>query len=232
MLPIINHSWNLTESEATFLQQDLAAKVIKIDQLKEIHLVSGVDVAYEKNGDKLVAAVVILDTNTLDIIETVTAEDRVQFPYIPGLFSFRELPPIIKAFAKLNHPPDLVVCDGQGYAHPRRFGLACHLGVIFDIPTIGCGKTRLLGEHKEPDTERGAIAPLSDSSEVIGNVLRTQNGINPIYVSIGHRISLATACSWVLKLSPKYRLPETIRQADQAVRIALKKVQLASSCIF
>ena len=222
MNPKINHPWNLTEREACLLQQELAAKVIKVDQLNEIHLVAGVDVAYEKNGDKLIAAVVILDANTLEVIETVTAENRAQFPYIPGLFSFRELPPLIQAFAKLNHLPDLIVCDGQGYAHPRRFGLACHLGVIFDLPTIGCGKTRLLGKHKEPDTGRGAIAPLYDNNEVIGNLLRTQNGVNPIYVSIGHRISLATACEWVLKLSPKYRLPETTRQADQAVRKTLK----------
>lgn len=218
MNPKVNHSWNLTESEAILLQQELAANVTKVDQLNEVHLVAGVDVAYEKHSDKLVAAVVILDASTLDLIETVTAEDRAQFPYIPGLFSFRELPPLIKAFAKLNHSPDLIVCDGQGYAHPRRFGLACHLGVIFDIPTIGCGKTRLLGEHKEPDTGRGAIAPLYDNGEVIGNLLRTQNGVNPIYVSIGHRISLETACNWILKLSPRYRLPETIRQADHTVK--------------
>lgn len=224
MNPKINHSWNLTEPEACLLQQELAAKVLKEDQFDEIHLVAGVDVAYKKHSDKLVAAAVILDANTLKVIETVTAEDQAQFPYIPGLFSFRELPPFIKVFSRLKHAPDLIVCDGQGYAHPRRFGLACHLGVIFDVPTIGCGKTRLLGEHKEPDTERGAIVPLFDNGEVIGNVLRTQNGINPIYVSIGHRISLATACEWILKLSPKYRMPETTRQADQAVRSALKKI--------
>jgi deoxyribonuclease V len=222
MNPKINHPWNLNESEACLLQQELAAKVIKTDQFNEIQLVAGVDVAYEKNGDKLIAAAVILDANTLDIIETVTAEDRAQFPYIPGLFSFRELPPLIKAFAKLKYSPNLIVCDGQGYAHPRRFGLACHLGVIFDLPTIGCGKTRLLGEHREPDTRRGATAPLYDNNEVIGNVLKTQTGINPIYVSVGHRISLATACEWVLKLSHKYRLPETTRQADQIVRKMLK----------
>lgn len=224
MIPKINHSWNLTESEARLLQLELAAKLIMEDQLNEIHLVAGVDVAYMKHSDKSVAAAVILDANTLEVIETVTAEDHVQFPYIPGLFSFRELPPLIKVFSKINHTPDLIVCDGQGYAHPRRFGLACHLGVIFDAPVIGCGKTRLLGEHKQPDTERGAVAPLFDNGEVIGNVLRTQNGINPIYVSIGHRISLTTACEWILKLSPKYRMPETTRQADQAVRLALKKI--------
>jgi len=194
MNPKINHSWNVTEPEARLLQQELAAKVLKEDQFDDIHLVAGVDVAYKKHSDKLAAAAVILDANTLEVIETVIAEDHAQFPYIPGLFSFRELPPFIKVFSRLNHTPDLIVCDGQGYAHPRRFGLACHLGVIFDVPTIGCGKTRLLGEHKEPDIERGAIVPLFDNGEVIGNVLRTQNGINPIYVSIGHRISLATAC--------------------------------------
>ena len=119
--------------------------------------------------------------------------------------------------AKQNKP-DLIVCDGQGYAHPRRFGLACHLGVLFDVPTIGCGKTRLLGEADTPGKERGEITPLIDNNEIIGNVLRTQADVNPIYVSIGHRITLATACEWVLKLSPKYRLPETTRMADQLVR--------------
>jgi deoxyribonuclease V len=221
MQPFINHSWILSEKEALQLQKELAAKVITEDQLNEVHLVAGVDVAYAKESDKLIAAVVVLDAKTLDIIETATAEDQAQFPYIPGLFSFRELPSLIKAFSKLQNKPDLVVCDGQGYAHPRRFGLACHLGVIFDVPTIGCGKTRLLGEFETPDTERGAIAPLVDKSEVIGNVLRTQTDINPIYASIGHRVSLSTATEWVLKLSPKYRLPETTRQADQAVRKAL-----------
>ncbi|WP_432455093.1 MULTISPECIES: deoxyribonuclease V [unclassified Agarivorans] len=222
MQPVITHSWDITETEALQLQHSLAAKVIQKDQFGKIHLVAGVDVAYSKESNKLIAAAVILDTTTLEVIETATATDTVNFPYIPGLFSFRELPPLMKAFSKLKHTPDLVICDGQGLAHPRRFGLACHLGVIFDVPTVGCGKTRLLGEHENPDTTRGAIAPLVDNNEIIGNALRTQTGINPIYVSIGHRISLATACEWVLKLSPKYRLPETTRQADQTVRATLK----------
>lgn len=222
---IIKHDWNISEVEALALQKELAAKVVKTDQFNEIKLIAGVDVAYKKDNDNLVAAVVVLDANSLEIVETATAEDKVQFPYIPGLFSFRELPPLIQAFAKLQHSPDLVVCDGQGYAHPRRFGLACHLGVIFDIPTIGCGKTRLLGEHQDPSPIRGAIAPLMDHNEVIGNVLRTQTRINPIYVSIGHRISLSTACDWILKLSPKYRLPETTRQADQLVNASLNRLR-------
>lgn len=221
---MVTHCWSLSEAEALMLQQRLASKVIKEDKLNQIQFVAGVDVAYAKESNKLVAAVVILDADTLEVIETVIAEDKAQFPYIPGLFSFRELPSLIKAFAKLNHTPDLIVCDGQGYAHPRRFGLACHLGVIFDVPTIGCGKTRLLGEHEEPSKERSATAPLIDNDEVVGNVLRTQNGINPIYVSIGHRISLATACKWVLRLAPKYRLPETTRLADQQVKAVLKNI--------
>lgn len=229
MEPIIHHPWDLSEEEALSLQQELAAKVITNDQLEEVTLVAGVDVAYQKDNDRLVAAVVVLDAETLEVVETATAEDIERFPYIPGLFSFRELPPLIKALARLQHTPDLVVCDGQGLAHPRRFGLACHLGVIFDVPTIGCGKTRLLGEHQEPDTTRGAFAPLTDHDEVIGNVLRTQTGINQIYVSVGHRISLATACDWVLKLSPKYRLPETTRQADHLVKIKLKSSQSSGS---
>ncbi|UXI02700.1 deoxyribonuclease V [Photobacterium sp. TY1-4] len=225
MEPIIHHPWNLSEEEALNLQQELATKVVKTDQVNKVKLVAGVDVAYQKDNDRLVAAAVILDAETLEIVETATAEDIERFPYIPGLFSFRELPPLIKAFAKLQRTPDLIVCDGQGLAHPRRFGLACHLGVIFDVPTIGCGKTRLLGEYQEPDTTRGAIAPLVDHNEVIGNVLRTQTDIKPIYVSIGHRISLTTAYEWILKLAPKYRLPETTRQADQVVRSAFKVKQ-------
>jgi len=156
--PIINHPWNLSENEAIQLQQKLAAQVIKHDQVGDVKLIAGVDVAYAKENDKLVAAVVILDANTLELIETVTTEDIAQFPYISGLFSFRELPSLIKVFSKLKQTPDLVVCDGQGYAHPRRFGLACHLGLIFDIPTIGCGKTQLLGIHKKLEEKRGAIA--------------------------------------------------------------------------
>lgn len=222
MLPKTNHSWEVSESEALAIQEKLTSKVVKIDLLDDIQLVAGVDVAYAKNSDKLISAIVVLNAKTLDVVEKVIEEDNVRFPYIPGLFSFREVPPLIKAFARLKNSPDLLVCDGQGYAHPRRFGLACHLGVIFDIPTIGCGKTRLLGEYQEPSSIRGATAPLIDDGEVIGNVLRTQTDTNPIYVSIGHRISLETACEWILKLSPNFRLPETTRQADQAVRAALK----------
>lgn len=139
------HSWNLSEEEAVQLQQELARQVIAEDGLADVKYVAGVDVAYSKHSDKLIAAVVILEADSLKIAESVVVEDSVRFPYIPGLFSFRELPPIIQAFQQIKTPPQLIVCDGQGLAHPRRFGLASHLGVLFDMPTIGCGKTRILG---------------------------------------------------------------------------------------
>lgn len=225
MEPILNHSWNLTESEATILQHNLSLKVIKEDLFSEIRYIAGVDVAYSEQCDLLIAAVVILEASSLNVVESVVVEDSVRFPYTPGLFSFRELPPLVKAFKQLKISPHLVVCDGQGIAHPRRFGLASHLGVLFDVPTIGCGKTRLLGDYEEPNLIRGSISPLKDKGEVIGNVLRTQNNIKPIFVSIGHRISLDTACKWVLRLSSKYRLPETTRQSDQLVKKSLANIQ-------
>ncbi|CAI6065489.1 Endonuclease V [Paenibacillus sp. JJ-100] len=215
------HRWNISELEAVNIQQELARKVIQEDAFDQIHYVAGVDVAYSKSNDKLIAAIVILESESLKLVESVIVEDTVQFPYIPGLFSFRELPPVIKAFEKIKTTPQLVVCDGQGLAHPRRFGLACHLGVLYDIPTIGCGKTKLLGNYNEPEPHRGALSPLVDNDEIIGSVLRTQKNIKPIFVSVGHRISLSTACHWILKLSPKYRLPETTRQADQIVNRTL-----------
>ncbi|WP_232333881.1 deoxyribonuclease V [Thermoactinomyces intermedius] len=222
MEPRMIHSWDLDESEALRIQKHLASKVINKDQLDAVRYVAGVDVAYDEKSGKLVAAAVVMDAGSLDVVETAIAEDIARFPYIPGLFSFREIPPLAKALKKLTIAPDLIVCDGQGIAHPRRFGIASHLGVLFDVPTIGCAKTRLTGEAGQPGTRRGSHAPLTDHGEVIGNVLRTQDNVKPIYVSIGHRIYLSTACDWILKLSPHYRLPETTRKADQTVRRALK----------
>lgn len=224
MEPIIEHPWNISESEAINLQLELSSKVIKEDQLTDITYVAGVDVAYSEQDNVLIAAVVILDAVSLQVIESVVIKDTVQFPYIPGLFSFRELPPVIKAFKQLKTSPQLIVCDGQGLAHPRRFGLACHLGVLFDIPTIGCGKTKLLGDFIEPLPQRGACSDIVDHNEVIGSTVRTQENVKPIFVSIGHRISLSTSCEWILKLSPQYRLPETTRHADQLVRTVQKQI--------
>lgn len=225
MEPLIMHPWSISEEEAIQLQLELALRVTTEDTGTPIRYVAGVDVAYRKQSDTLIAAVVLLEADSLQVVESVVVEDTVPFPYIPGLFSLRELPPIVKAFEKIKTAPQLIVCDGQGIAHPRRFGLASHLGVLFDIPTIGCGKTRLLGEYFEPDLQRGAFSPLVDNGEVIGSVLRTQEHIKPIFVSIGHRISLQSAREWILRLSPRYRLPETTRQADQLVNKVLSDIQ-------
>lgn len=226
MKPCITHEWDINERDALALQQSLSKQVVTHDTLGVVRWIAGVDVAYSKDSDTLVAAIVVLCADTLNVVETVIEASQARFPYIPGLFSFRELPPIVRAFENLTHNPDLVVCDGQGYAHPRRFGLACHLGVIFDLPSIGCGKTRLVGVSDEPKISRGAREPLIEQGEVVGSVLRTQDNVKPVYVSIGHRLSLETACDWVLRLSPKYRLPETTRQSDSAVRAALKSHSL------
>lgn len=219
MFPKLEHAWNLTPEEATALQNQWASKVVKSDQFpKDYATIGGVDLHYLKNSDKVVACVVVLQRETLKVIDSAVVEERNIFPYIPGLFSFREIPSITKAMAKLTIQPDLLVCDGQGFAHPRRFGLACHLGVLFDIPTIGCGKSRFIGDYCAPGSQRGDWSQLMDQNEVIGNVLRTQDGVKPIFVSIGHRISLQSATEIVLSLATAYRLPETTRMADQMAR--------------
>jgi deoxyribonuclease V len=225
LIPIIKHPLDISEKDAILLQRKLSDRVVKEDQHKKVRWVAGVDAAYDEQRNKQFAAAVVLDANSLDLVEFSVAQEDVKFPYIPGLFSFRETPAITKALIKLRTVPDLIVCDGQGIAHPRRFGLACHLGVMFNIPSIGCGKTRLLGAADEPGPNRGDRSLLLDCDETIGCVLRTQNKIKPIFVSIGHLVSLKTACDWVIKLTPKFRLPETTRQADQLVK-RLKKGEL------
>ena len=224
MEPRLPYNFNITQDQALDIQTRLAASVETEDRFDQIKSVAGVDVAYAKESDTLVAAVVVMDAETLRPIETVIEKTVSTFPYIPGLFSFRELPPLINAFAKIQQAPDMVVCDAHGYAHPRRFGLACHLGVLFDVPSIGCAKTCLIGSFHPPGTERGSRSEIHDGDETLGHVLRTQNGVKPVYVSTGHRVSQNTACELVLKLTPSFRLPETTRLADQAVRTALKEL--------
>ncbi len=216
----INHLWNLPVDEVLELQKRLSTKIITIDNFSKIQLVAGVDVAYKPNSDKLTAAIVILNANDFSIIESSTVTLKATFPYISGLFSFREIPPLLASFEKIKNVPDLIVCDAQGYAHPRRFGLACHLGLLMDIPTIGCAKSLMIGKYVPPGGNRGDFSNIIDKGEVIGQALRTQNNVNPVYVSIGHKISLETSAEWILKLSPKYRLPETTRLSDQLSRKA------------
>ena len=178
---------------------------------------AGADVSYDRGSPVLFAAVVVLDASNLEIVEVAATTGRAAFPYVPGYLSFRELPPLLEAFAKLRTRPDLVLCDGHGRAHPRRFGFACHLGVVLDVPAIGVAKSRLVGEHREPGLRRGAHVALRADAEVIGAVLRTQPGVKPVYVSVGHRVSLATARQLVLRFTPRYRVPEPIRAAHAEV---------------
>ncbi|MBQ4835948.1 deoxyribonuclease V [Pseudoalteromonas luteoviolacea] len=211
-----------TEEQAIEIQTSFADKVITSDKLAYIDTIAGVDVAYDEDSNQVVGAAVLLDAKTLEVIESCSVVESISFPYIPGLFSFREIPPLLSAIKKLSVTPDLIVCDGHGIAHPKRFGMASHLGVLLDIPTIGCGKTKLVGEYQMPESQKGSCTDLIDHQTCIGKVLRTQDGIKPVFVSIGHRVSIDTAVAWIHKLTPKYRLPETTRQADQLVNRSLK----------
>ena len=186
------------------------------------HLIAGVDVAYDPASELVAGAIVILDAGTLQAVESATALGRSSFPYVPGLLAFRELPTLLRIWEDLRHRPDVVVCDGYGIAHPRRFGLACHFGVLTGVPTFGVGKTAFVGEHGPVDTERGSSADLVYSGEVVGRALRTVHGVKPIFVSAGHLIDLAGACALTLDLTSRFRLPETTRRADQACRAALR----------
>ncbi|MEU8051543.1 MULTISPECIES: deoxyribonuclease V [Micromonospora] len=183
--------------------------------------VAGLDVAYAESGDRLAAAVTVLDARTLAVVDQAVSVGRPAFPYVPGLFAFRELPALLAALELLTVRPELLVCDGHGLAHPRRFGLACHLGVVTGLPAIGVGKTPLVGRWEPPAGARGAWSPLCDGGEVVGRVLRTRDGVKPVFVSVGHRMGLENACARVLALTPHYRLPETTRTADRLCRAAL-----------
>lgn len=187
------------------------------DDGRAVRLVAGADVSFDRGSPVLYAAVALLDAASLEVVEVAGVRSAARFPYVPGYLSFREIPAVLEALGKLRRRPDLVVCDGHGRAHPRRFGLACHLGVLLDVPTLGCAKSRLVGTHREPGPRRGAHVPLRDAGEVIGEVLRTREGVKPVYVSVGHRIALASARRQVLRLAPRFRLPEPTRVAHREV---------------
>jgi len=218
------HPWPATPGEAEEIQQKLRP-LLDLDSPGPAapRTVAGLDVAYEKGTDRLAAAVVVLDAATLQPLEESVVIGAAAFPYVPGLFAFRELPALVEALKKLTVTPDLLVCDGHGLAHPRRFGLACHLGVLTGLPSLGVAKTHLLGSHEPVGERRGSSADLRHEGQVVGRVLRTQDGVRPVYVSVGHRIGLENACRQVLALSPRYRLPETTRRADRLSRRALEQ---------
>lgn len=213
------HPWNVTTAEARAIQNRLRSKVRQSGKPKNIEHVAGVDISIR--GERAIAAVPVLQFEDLAIVDLAIVEQRVPFPYVPGYLSFRECPSILAAWEKLKVTPDLLLVDGQGIAHPRRFGLASHLGVLLDVPSIGCAKTRFIGTHDEPDVEAGCYTDLWDhddqgNDELIGAVLRTRDNVKPLYISVGHKLDLPTALDLVLDCGAGYRLPEPTRLAHQA----------------
>lgn len=209
------HDWDVTSAQAVELQRELSRFVITADDFGDIYTVAGVDVGFENNGRITRAAVAVLDYPSLRPAEEAVARLPTTFPYVPGLLSFRELPAVLRAVESLGRMPDLFLCDGQGIAHPRRFGIACHLGLLTNTPALGVGKSRLVGKHGKVPEQRGGWTALIDRHEVVGAVLRTRAGVKPVYISPGHRISLESAVRLVMVCTTRYKLPETTRAAHR-----------------
>lgn len=216
-MPAPLHEWNLNPTEAIALQQELAQRIILEDRLQDVHFVAGVDMALSKDQELAHAAVVLLTYPALELVEQHIYEEPIRMPYVPGLLSFREAPAVLGAFRKLRQRPDLVMVDGMGIAHPRRIGIASHLGLWLELPTIGCGKSILTGhyDHNALSEEAGSWVPLLSKKEVIGAVVRTRRRVNPMIISSGHMISLETSIRYVLDCCRGYRLPEPTRLADK-----------------
>ncbi|MFD9702152.1 endonuclease V [Lentzea sp. NPDC059081] len=211
--------WPRTVDDAVAMQERLRTQVITTSAPDlRVDTVAGLDVGY-RGDDTVTGVCVVFDAKTLTVLDEVVVEDKTDFPYIPGLFAFREMPVLLTALGRLTVAPDLLVADGQGLAHPRRFGLACHLGVQTGIPSIGVAKNAM-GTFDQPGPERGSASDLVMDDEVVGRALRTQDGVKPVFVSVGHKIDLDRACAEVLRLAPRYRLPETTRRADTLTRQA------------
>ncbi len=218
MKPVMSVRWNLTPAQAIRLQKKLSERVVEADRFRAIRTVAGADLAFDPATGMAFAGVVVYRFPELQEVERRFARRRLRFPYVPGLLSFRETPILIRAFARLRIEPDLILIDGHGRAHPRRFGIACHVGVLFDKPTIGCAKSLLVGEHEESGGRSGSTAPLWSRGERIGVVLRTRDRVKPIYVTVGHRVSLDTAVDLVAQCVDGFRIPKPIREADRYVR--------------
>lgn len=219
----LEHSWNISPAQAIAIQQELRQLAVLQDDFDRITTVAGIDVGFDKITNTGRAAIAVLHLPALELVETAVAEMALHFPYVPGLLSFREIPVILKALEKLSKPPDLLLCDGQGYAHPRRLGIASHLGILADIPAIGVAKTRLIGTHDTVPGNKGGWTSLVDNDEVIGAVLRTRENVKPLYISAGHRVSLATSLSYVMQCITRYKLPETTRQAHALSLFSTKR---------
>ena len=218
MNPVFRTRWKLTPREAIRLQGRLRERVALKDSFKRIRYVAGADIAFDPATDMAFAGVIVYRYPSLVEVERRMARRKLQFPYVPGLLSFREIPILMAAFRRLEIEPDLLLVDGHGRAHPRLFGLACHLGVLFDKPAIGCAKSLLVGEAGDPPVKAGSVAPLVYHGERVGTVLRTRDNTRPIFVTQGHRISLATAVKVVRACCDGYRIPRPTREADHYVR--------------
>ncbi len=214
MSSINPHSWNLTLDEMKTLQRQLAERVALTDQFNTLRFVAGTDVGFEDKGAITRGAIAILTFPELELVEYQIARVPTNIPYIPGFLSFRECPALLQAFSQLQHKPDLLLCDGQGIAHPRRFGIACHLGLLTDIPSIGVAKSRLIGKYNEVGNNKGDWQPLTHRQETLGAVVRTRTNTKPVFISPGHKVSWQTAINLTLECTPRYRLPETTRWAD------------------
>ena len=220
----IQHSWQLNPKEAIALQRQLAGQVRSEPLTGEIKTVAGADCAFLGKGKRILAAAVLCDGRTMETLATAESIQECPMPYIPGLLSFREAPAVLEALHRLPTRPDLIMCDGQGLAHPRRLGLAAHVGLWMDLPTIGVAKSRLCGEHRDVGFHRGCGVRLRHEGEIVGSVVRTRSGVRPLYVSIGNRITLDEAVRWTLRCCRGVRLPEPTRGADRYV--ATRKRQL------
>jgi len=213
------HVWDLDAAEAVALQRELASRVDTCTPVTGCNLIAGADVSYNKFSSTFYAAVVVWRVDDNTIVERQGAVGESTFPYISGLLSFREAPILLAAFAKVQSEPDAIMLDGQGVAHPRRLGLASHVGLWLDRPCVGCAKSRLTGQYQEPDRTAGAQAWLVDRKQIVGKVVRTKTGVQPVYVSAGHRIDLDSAVRLVLMSCRGYRLPEPTRQAHLHVNV-------------
>lgn len=215
------HRWDVSITEAIAIQQELRSQVLTTNgtALAALKTIAGVDASYQDKTGEAKAAIVVLSFPELEVIEETVATRPISFPYVPGLLSFREAPVVLDAISSLRARPDLLMCDGHGYAHPRRLGLASHLGVYLDMPSIGCAKSRLIGSYDEPGPDQGSLSPLTDHGKVIGMVLRSKTGTRPLFISVGHMVDLATAVLLVTRCLRGFRLPEPTRLADKLSKV-------------